>query len=392
MADRNGHTGAVAAIALVATQLAPLQLPALVAIGVAPAAAQYGARSVRVSCYSNGNRTTTCNLPPDTQSVTFIGPDRSNRCREGETWRRRGNDLQVSNGCGGVFEAMVYQGSGNGGSWGGGGWGDGPGGNWGGNDQGFAGEITCRSRDNRQEQCYARTQNRVEMLQQYSQSPCIQGRTWSYNRNNIQVRNGCQARFGYGYGNWSGGGNGGNTGGNWGGSGFAGQTECRSENNRYQRCSANTRGRVEMLRQLSSTSCVQGRNWGYDNRSIWVDNGCQARFGYGYGNVSGDSNGGGSNTGAVIGGVALAAGLIALLAAAGKSGGSSRMAAAATSATLDADIGRFPSDARPEARACLDEAARQVGSTGGTRLKLESVDTVQRSGEGWMILARMTGT
>ncbi len=380
--------GGAAAFAMVAAQVAPLPLPGIAAIGVAPAAAQYNTQPVTISCYSQGNTARTCRLPANTQSVSFVGPDRTGRCREGETWRRQGNVLRVSGGCGGNFEALVSQGGGSsGGNWGG------SGGNWGGSggsNQGFAGEINCRSRENRTERCSANTENRVQLLQQYSSSPCIQGRTWSYTRNRIEVRNGCQARFGYGYGNWNG------EGGSWGGGnqGFANQLECRSDNNRYRRCSANTQGRVEMLRQFSSSSCIQGRSWGFDRNSIWVDNGCQARFGYGYGNVSGDTSGsgGGSDTGAVIGGVALAAGLIALLAAAGKSSGSGQSSSAATVATIDADLAKFPSDARSEAQLCMNEAARQVGATGGTRVALDRVDQAQRSGDGWMLVARVTGT
>lgn len=390
-----------AAVAMVTAQLAPLPLPMLGAIALAPAAAQ--SRTMRVNCYSNGDRTVSCDLPPNTQSVTYLGPDRSGRCREGDTWRRRGNQIQVSGGCGGTFEAVTYGGSGgSGGNWGGsggssgGGWGGSGGSGWGGsgnNNQGFAGEVTCRSRDGRTEECYANTQGRVVMLQQYSSSPCREGQTWRYDRNLITVRNGCQARFGYGYGNQGGG-----SGGGWGGSnqGFAGQLECRSQDNRYRRCTAYTDNRVELLRQFSSTSCTRGRNWGYDRNSIWVDNGCQARFGYGYGNVRGDTSGdsGGSDAGAVVGGVALAAGLVALLAAAGKSSSSSSQSrsAAPASAKLDADITRFPSESRPAAQLCLNEAARQVGEIGGTAVRLDQVDAAQRSGEQWMVLARVTTT
>ena len=390
---RSGSLNLGVAVAVVAAQLVPLPLPALapvgLALGMAPALAQ-NTRTTSVNCYANGNGSRTCTLPPNTQSVSYLGPDRSGRCREGDTWRRRGNDLWVTGGCGGVFEAVSYVGGS------GGGWGGGSGNS---NGSGFAGEISCRSRDGRQQECFANTNNRVQMLQQYSSSPCIEGSTWRYSRNSIIVRNGCQARFGYGYGN--NGGDWGNGGGNWGGNnqGFAGQTECRSNDNRYQRCSVNTNNRVEMLRQFSSSSCTRGRSWGYDRNSIWVDNGCQARFGYGYGNVSGDtsgggSSGGGSDTGAVIGGVALAAGLIALLAAAGKSGNNSRSSSAASGgvATVSADPGKFPSDARASGDACMKEAARQVGSTGGKTVRLDSVDRAERSGQGWMIVGRITGT
>lgn len=382
-----------AAVAMVSAQLAPLPLPVLGAIAMAPALAQ--SRTMRINCYSSGDRTTTCDLPPNTQSVTYLGPDRSGRCREGDTWRRRGNQIQVTGGCGGTFEAVTY-GSG-GGNWGGSGstggsWG-GSGGSWGGSggsNQGFAGEVTCRSRDGRTEECYANTQGRVVMLQQYSSSPCREGQTWRYDRNTITVRNGCQARFGYGYGNQGGGGGG------WGSNqGFAGQIECRSQDNRYRRCNAYTDNRVELLRQFSSTNCTRGRNWGYDRNSIWVDNGCQARFGYGYGNVSGDTSGdgSGSDAGAVVGGIALAAGLVALLAAAGKSSSSgSQSRSATTAAKLDADIARFPTESRPAAQLCLNEAARQIGQIGGTAVRLDQVDAAQRSGEQWMVLARVTAT
>jgi hypothetical protein len=266
------------------------------------------------------------------------------------------------------------------------------GGSGGSSNQGFAGEINCSSQNEREQTCYARTEGRVRLLQQFSNTRCVEGRNWRHTRDSIMVRDGCKARFGYGYGNSGGSGG---SGGGWGGSnqGFAGQLECRSQDNRYRRCGANTDNRVELLRQFSSSSCVRGRSWGFDRRSIWVDNGCQARFGYGYGNERGDTSGdgGGSDAGAVIGGVALAAGLVALLAAASKSSGSGKTAAP-TTAKLTADLNQFPTDARVPAQACLNEAARQVGATGGTAVRLERVDGASRSGEGWMILARLTAT
>ena len=397
MSDVNRPMGFGVSMALVVAQVAPL--PVLAPIGIAAASAQsgnqYNTRPQTIPCYSNNNGTNTCRLPDNTVSVSFVGPDRSGRCREGQTWRRVGNSIQVQQGCGGNFEALVRTGGSSGGGWGGSG---GSGGSWGGSGgsgQGFAGELTCRSRDGQEEVCTinGNSNNRVEMIQQLSNTACIEGRTWRADRNRITVRAGCQARFGYGYGN-SGGNWGG--GGGWGGSnqGFAGQLECRSDNNRYRRCGANTENRVELLRQFSSSQCVRGRSWGFDRSSIWVDDGCQARFGYGYGNVRGDTSGdGGSDAGAVIGGVALAAGLLALLASSGKSSSNSnsRSAASAT-ATLTADLNQFPSDARAPAQACLNEAARQVGATGGSAVRLDRVDGASRSGEGWMILARLTAT
>jgi len=376
---RSGLLHAALAFSLVAAQVAPLPLPGFSAIGVAPAAAQ---RTQVVQCYPRDNQTTWCQLPNGTRSVNFLGPDRSARCQPGRTYGQRGDQLWISDGCGGNFEAAVY------------------GGGWGGGSGGGAGEISCRSNNNRTERCSVNTGNRVQLVQQYSNSPCIEGQSWTYDRNSITVRNGCQARFAVAGSGFGGGNSGGNSGG-WGGGsssghGFANVLECRSQNNRYQRCSVNTQNRVELTRQLSSTRCMMNRNWGYDRTTIWVDDGCSAQFGYGYGNSGGNwnngSGGSGSNTGEVIGGVALAAGLIALLAAAGRSGNSSKAGSSSQVAAIDADMQKFPAAARTDANACMREAARQVGATGGTRIRLIDVDTAQRSGDGWMILARLSTT
>lgn len=63
----------------------------------------------------------------------------------------------------------------------------------------------------------------------------------------------------------------------------AGELECSSLNYRYQVCRADTGNNVQLAQQLShgGGSCKQGRDWGYDQRGIWVDNGCRAMFTYG---------------------------------------------------------------------------------------------------------------
>ncbi|MGF1488638.1 MAG: DUF3011 domain-containing protein [Prochloraceae cyanobacterium] len=53
---------------------------------------------------------------------------------------------------------------------------------------------------------------------------------------------------------------------------------CESQNGRYKFCPVDTRGGVELRRQLSNASCNFNRSWGYDRRGIWVDRGCRARF------------------------------------------------------------------------------------------------------------------
>jgi hypothetical protein len=378
----------LACLSLVVAQLAPA--PALLApIGLSVAAAQ--SRSTNVSCYSEPGRTRTCRIPSETADVRYVGNDGA--CVEGRTWRWSGSELQVRDGCGGNFR--ISYGSGGGSS--GGGWG-GSGGGWGGSGSGYEGEIRCKSQNNRYQRCSVRTEGRVTLVRQHSNASCSQGRSWGYDNSGIWVDNGCEATFAYGRGNYNpgqgSGGWGGSGGSNWG-NGYRGEVRCRSNDNRYNRCSVNTEGRVVLVEQLSRAECRQGRTWGYDNSGIWVNNGCEARFAYGRGNYqpqygsSGSS--GGSNTGAVVGGVALAAGLVALLAAAGRSSTPSATSAT-TTATVDADYGLFPRDAEASGRACMAEAARQVGATGGTRVRLDRVDMAQREGQGWNILAKTTLT
>lgn len=53
---------------------------------------------------------------------------------------------------------------------------------------------------------------------------------------------------------------------------------CESGGNRHKVCPLSDYGYVYLSRQLSSSSCVQGRTWDYDRRAIWVDDGCRAEF------------------------------------------------------------------------------------------------------------------
>ncbi len=52
---------------------------------------------------------------------------------------------------------------------------------------------------------------------------------------------------------------------------------CDSAEFSRERCDIDNNG-VRLKRQLSASSCREGRDWGYDKRGIWVDNGCEAEF------------------------------------------------------------------------------------------------------------------
>lgn len=36
--------------------------------------------------------------------------------------------------------------------------------------------------------------------------------------------------------------------------------------------------RVDLVRQMSRTNCVEKLNWGYNGKSVWVEGGCRASF------------------------------------------------------------------------------------------------------------------
>jgi len=56
------------------------------------------------------------------------------------------------------------------------------------------------------------------------------------------------------------------------------EVTCESTGQQQVSCDLNTRGNVEIVRQLSHTRCEQGQNWGLSRHSVWVNGGCRAVF------------------------------------------------------------------------------------------------------------------
>ncbi|MFQ3596079.1 MAG: DUF3011 domain-containing protein, partial [Sphingomonadaceae bacterium] len=190
-------------------------------------------------------------------------------------------------------------------------------------------------------------------------------------------------------------------GGSWQNEGFAGTLRCTSEKYRERFCRAPVRGRALLLRQLSSSGCVEGQSWRAEGGGIRVREGCDGEFAYGIGSFYPDGFGGsggawtqqpqghhgGGGSGAAVAGGLIAAGLTAALVAAGKSAEHT----GAGPARLEANANLFPQAGRREGQACLREAARQVGATGGTRVRLERVTAARRQPDGsWRHQAVLT--
>jgi hypothetical protein len=136
----------------------------------------------------------------------------------------------------------------------------------------FAETIRCESDRGRRHECSFDGFGRVELRRQLSHTDCVLGRTWgTEGRHTIWVSNGCRADFlivrnhdgerDEHYGDRR-----------------VRTIICESDYNTRHRCEVNTQWGVRLTRQLSRTSCILNRTWGYDSHGIWVREGCRAEF------------------------------------------------------------------------------------------------------------------
>lgn len=229
--------------------------------GAAAAAPQYQDRygnDALVRCESKNGGSERCEVDGGISDARLVRQLSSAPCIEGRTWGRDRGFLWVTGGCRGEFSVRR------------GGW---AGGSVGNGDQTFR----CESRDNRYRECATNSRARARLVRQLSDTPCIEGRTWGSNRGGVWVDRGCRAEFAAGRGNgWGNGGNWGNRPGY--GNGYAQTIRCESVDGRSRQCSADVRYGARLSRQLSDTRCVEGQNWGWDRRGVWVSRGCRAEF------------------------------------------------------------------------------------------------------------------
>ncbi|HEU5040751.1 MAG TPA: DUF3011 domain-containing protein, partial [Gemmatimonadales bacterium] len=120
--------------------------------------------------------------------------------------------------------------------------------------------LRCES-DGSYQRCPATNSWRgARLVQQISTNPCIQGRTWGFDRDAIWVNNGCRGIFDAGdpFTN-------------------PGERVTCAGSGRTE-CPADTRYGVLLVRKLSEAPCTEGQTWGYGGNVVWVDRGCRAEF------------------------------------------------------------------------------------------------------------------
>lgn len=133
--------------------------------------------------------------------------------------------------------------------------------------------IRCESRDYRQIWCDADTSNGARIVNQLSDTACVEGRTWGWDRRGVWVSGGCRGEFEAGGGRGQG----------WGHAAVGGLARCESRDFNQIYCALDVRGGVRLANQLSSAPCVEGRTWGVDRRGLWVRDGCRGEFEIGRG-------------------------------------------------------------------------------------------------------------
>lgn len=174
---------------------AAVVLGALSAPAVVQAQPGYGGGRDTVECRSQDYRYNRCDV--GWRDARLVRQLSGAHCVRGQTWGiDRNGSIWVDRGCGAVF-AEAGRGGG-GGGWGGGGGHGGGGGGWRpGPDWDRDIRFVCQSRDFRYNMCQVDVGRGgdVRIVRQISDTRCVLGRTWGYNRAGVWVDGGCAAEF-----------------------------------------------------------------------------------------------------------------------------------------------------------------------------------------------------
>lgn len=130
----------------------------------------------RFRCESRDNRTSHCRA--DTRGgVRIVRQLSDSPCIQGRSWGYDNSGIWVSRGCRAEFVVGA-----------GGGYYPGPG-------QDYGRTVRCESRDNRSRRCNVRVDRGVDLIRQLSDTRCVRGQNWGWDRSGIWVRGGCRAEF-----------------------------------------------------------------------------------------------------------------------------------------------------------------------------------------------------
>ncbi|MGY0504202.1 DUF3011 domain-containing protein [Luteimonas sp. e5] len=237
----------------------PSLLLALAALVPPGAAAQTVVEAdQRVRCDSVDGRWTHCALPFAGEAVLLRQLSR-NACIENQSWGRDPQGLWVAAGCRGEFGPKRQQTRRE-------------------DDATVAKRLRCESRG-LYRHCPVDVSGGVRLVRQLSGRDCELGESWGYDDHGVWVHRGCRAEFEVRgeprpssrlfsrlFGRKRAGEDGSRA------------IRCESRDGKPGECRVADIARVEILQQISSAPCVEGRSWGWEAQRIWVDGGCRAQF------------------------------------------------------------------------------------------------------------------
>ena len=204
----------------------------------------------QVICSSIGSRYAECRVPFRGNAV-LLEQISSSACVEGRSWGNKPGAVWVDRGCRARFGIM--------------------------RDRPAARSVDCASYRGRYRECATGIRGQVTLRRPLQGSAsCIEGRSWGQKPGTVWVRNNCRATF--------------SSEGRPGQRDDVGQwtprpnyaVTCVSTGSGRTMCGWDDRyGRPTLIQQISSTQCVEGRDWGYTvGGGLWVSSGCRATFGY----------------------------------------------------------------------------------------------------------------
>lgn len=131
--------------------------------------------------------------------------------------------------------------------------------------------TTCESHFNKTQQCPF--EGRARLARQLSVTRCVEDDNWGQRRGMLWVTDGCRAEFvaeERGRGRWPKHGRDRDDDGE--------RLVCESFEEKEKQCRIRVRHEVRLIKQKSVTRCIEDRNWGWDRRGVWVNDGCRAEF------------------------------------------------------------------------------------------------------------------
>ena len=119
--------------------------------------------------------------------------------------------------------------------------------------------VTCESKVGKRQQCPADTAAGVAFAKQTRPGSCVLGETWGFDATGIWVSEGCGGVFTL--------------------TDDRPTVTCTTQPGARQACEADTSAGVSLAAQAAgSAPCLLGKSWGFDEKGVWVADGCSATF------------------------------------------------------------------------------------------------------------------